>query len=84
MRARPGVAVVAQPYETRVSDEFVIRGNAAILKCSIPSFVADFVTVQAWVTDDGMTYYASRDYGTILHLLLVVLLSLPSISSPYP
>ncbi|MPC33064.1 hypothetical protein E2C01_026403 [Portunus trituberculatus] len=59
-----GVTVVAQPYETRVSDEFVIRGNAAILKCSIPSFVADFVTVQAWITDDSMAYYPSRDYGT--------------------
>ncbi|KAK4314719.1 hypothetical protein Pmani_014000, partial [Petrolisthes manimaculis] len=52
-------SVVAQPYETRVADEFVIRGNAAILKCSIPSFVADFVNVQAWVTDQGVTYYPS-------------------------
>ncbi|XP_045126215.1 Down syndrome cell adhesion molecule-like protein Dscam2 isoform X2 [Portunus trituberculatus] len=54
--------VVAQPYETQVSNEFVIQGNTAILKCSIPSFVADFVTVQAWLTSDGMAYYPSHDY----------------------
>ncbi|MPC73792.1 hypothetical protein E2C01_068129 [Portunus trituberculatus] len=43
--------------------ENVIRGNSAILKCNIPSFVADFVSVQAWVTDKGDTYYKSRNYG---------------------
>lgn len=36
--------------------EYVIRGNAAIMKCSVPSFVADFITVEAWVTSDGQTY----------------------------
>lgn len=39
--------------------EYVIRGNSAIMKCSVPSFVADFITVEAWVTNDGQTY--SRD-----------------------
>lgn len=62
---RDRFAVVAQAYETRVSDEFVIRGNAAILKCSIPSFVADFVTVQAWVTNDGQSYYPTNKHGIV-------------------
>lgn len=62
---RTRFAVVAQAYETRVSDEFVIRGNAAILKCSIPSFVADFVTVQAWVTNDGQSYYPTNKHGIV-------------------
>ncbi|XP_042237804.1 Down syndrome cell adhesion molecule-like protein Dscam2 isoform X41 [Homarus americanus] len=47
---------------TDVSLEYVIRGNSAILKCNIPSFVADFVSVQSWVTDQGQTYYPSDDY----------------------
>ncbi len=33
--------------------EFVMKGNSAILKCSIPSFVADFVHVVAWIDDEG-------------------------------
>lgn len=33
--------------------EYVMRGNSAVLKCSIPSFVADFVSVTAWIDDEG-------------------------------
>lgn len=33
-------------------DESVLRGNAGILKCHIPSFVADFVSVSAWIQDE--------------------------------
>lgn len=36
--------------------EYVIRGNSVILKCNVPSFVADFITVEAWVTNEGQTY----------------------------
>ncbi|KAG8244651.1 hypothetical protein J6590_017596 [Homalodisca vitripennis] len=32
-------------------EEYVLRGNAAILKCHIPSFVADFVFVASWLQD---------------------------------
>lgn len=45
--------VVHQFYQSRVIDEFVLRGNTATIKCLIPSFVADFVQVVEWVTDDG-------------------------------
>lgn len=49
--------VVNQNYESELMPtEYVIRGNSAILKCSVPSFVADFITVEAWVTSDGQTY----------------------------
>ncbi|XP_069356515.1 cell adhesion molecule Dscam1 isoform X41 [Maniola hyperantus] len=41
-------AVVQQQYESEVNNEYVIRGNSAIIKCSIPSFVADFVNVVSW------------------------------------
>ena len=47
------MTVVWQEYETRVSDEFVLRGNAAILKCSVPSYVSDAVTIEAWISDQG-------------------------------
>lgn len=41
-----------QDYEVRVNDEFVLRGNTAILKCIVPSFVTDFISVVAWIIDD--------------------------------
>lgn len=46
--------------------EYVIRGNSAILKCSIPSYIAEFVNVEAWIREDGETYLpnASADMGT--------------------
>ncbi|XP_047472716.1 Down syndrome cell adhesion molecule-like protein Dscam2 isoform X15 [Penaeus chinensis] len=55
-------AVVPQLYSAEVLTEYVIRGNSAILKCNIPSFVADFVSVQAWVADDGSVIYPSDNY----------------------
>ncbi|XP_047359077.1 Down syndrome cell adhesion molecule-like protein Dscam2 isoform X10 [Vespa velutina] len=54
-------AVVQQFYETRVIDEFVLRGNTATLKCLVPSFVADFVDVIEWLAvEDGSTYTSSN------------------------
>ena len=42
-----------QTYETDVIKEFVIRGNDALIKCSIPSFVTDFVTVRSWIVESS-------------------------------
>lgn len=42
--------------------EFVMLKNAAILRCSIPSFVADFVHVEAWVDETGQNYLPSDDF----------------------
>ncbi|XP_047530754.1 Down syndrome cell adhesion molecule-like protein Dscam2 isoform X25 [Vanessa atalanta] len=50
-------AVVSQPYEAEADNEYVIRGNAAIMKCELPSFVSDFVFVEMWTDSDGGTYY---------------------------
>lgn len=41
--------VVSQFYITEAENEYVIKGNAAVMKCKIPSFVADFVYVEAWI-----------------------------------
>lgn len=45
-----------QFYESEVNNEYVIRGNSAVLKCSIPSFVADFVQVVSWQDEEGQLY----------------------------
>ena len=53
--------MVQQFYQTRVIDEFVLRGNSATLKCNLPSFVADFVFVEAWISDDDTEYLPNND-----------------------
>lgn len=45
---------MSQYYVTEAENEYVIRGNAAIVRCKIPSFVSDFVQVEAWIMDDGL------------------------------
>lgn len=56
-------AVVQQFYQSRVIDEFVLKGNTGILKCLVPSFVTDFVQVEAWVADDGTIYKYQNEGG---------------------
>lgn len=53
-------AVVLQNYEAQVYDDFVIRGNTAILKCQIPSFVAEYVRVTAWILDSAFNLEVSK------------------------
>lgn len=48
--------VVNQFYEAEIMTEYVIKGNAAVLKCTIPSFVADFVQVESWIDEEGKIY----------------------------
>nr|XP_015838907.1 PREDICTED: Down syndrome cell adhesion molecule isoform X35 [Tribolium castaneum] len=57
-------AVVNQFYKAEILTEYVIRGNTAVLKCSIPSFVADFVYVESWIDDSGSVMKASSDYDS--------------------
>ncbi|XP_066145672.1 cell adhesion molecule Dscam1 isoform X20 [Euwallacea fornicatus] len=54
-------AVVSQFYVTEAENEYVIRGNAALMKCKIPSFVADFVVIDSWISDNGQTYKYSNN-----------------------
>lgn len=55
--------VVNQFYGADILMEYVIKGNAAILKCSIPSFVVDFVKVESWIDEVGNVLLPSDDYG---------------------
>ncbi|XP_066145693.1 cell adhesion molecule Dscam1 isoform X39 [Euwallacea fornicatus] len=57
-------AVVNQFYNAEILAEYVIRGNTAVLKCSIPSFVADFVSVDSWIDDGGKIYKLSDNYDS--------------------
>lgn len=66
--------VVTQYFEAEVVSEYVIRGNTAVLKCNIPSFVADFVKVEAWVDSDGGEYLYSDEIGTHLRRYVIHLI----------
>ncbi|XP_076265907.1 Down syndrome cell adhesion molecule 1 isoform X37 [Rhynchophorus ferrugineus] len=57
-------AVVNQFYKAEILTEYVIRGNTAVLKCSIPSFVADFVFVESWIDDSGEILKVSDNYDS--------------------
>lgn len=39
-----------------------MRGNSAIIKCLIPSFVADFVHVVAWINEDDEEILPGKDF----------------------
>lgn len=56
--------VVSQFYITEAENEYVIKGNAAVMKCKIPSFVADFVYVEAWINVDDGTELTQQSAGS--------------------
>ncbi|XP_025202793.1 Down syndrome cell adhesion molecule-like protein Dscam2 isoform X44 [Melanaphis sacchari] len=63
-------AVVNQLYQTRVIDEYVLLGNSVVLKCLVPSFVADFVHVLGWVDDSGNSIGTNVDKQDGKYLVL--------------
>lgn len=66
------VSVVNQYYEAQVYDVFVIKGNAAVFKCNLPSFVSDHLEIITWEDTLGTKYLypVNSDYGkTLFHLL---------------
>lgn len=57
---------VQQSYATRVESKDVIVGNDALMKCEIPSFVADFVTVVGWQeAGSNKQIYAAKDMSRL-------------------
>lgn len=44
--------VVSQAYTVNLMEENVLRGNSAIMKCHIPSFVTEYVTVSSWIISE--------------------------------
>lgn len=57
---------------------FVIRGNTAIFKCIVPSFVADYVFVVSWEDSVGNKYPKSpnENFGIIVDIILYILYSI--------
>ena len=50
------ILVSLQRYEVDILRESVIIGNDAVFKCSIPSFVTDFVSAVSWIDSEGQSY----------------------------
>ncbi|XP_053612836.1 cell adhesion molecule Dscam1 isoform X23 [Plodia interpunctella] len=55
-------AAVTQHYDTDVNKEYVIMGNSIVLKCQVPSFVADFIEVLSWHTDENEDFTHGNNY----------------------
>lgn len=51
--------MVEQRFVVEVYDEFVTAGNAAVLRCHMPTFVRDLLEVVAWV--EGSSNYIFPD-----------------------
>lgn len=63
------ISVVNQYYEAEVVSEYVIKGNTAVLKCTIPSFVGDFVKVEAWLSSEGTQFLPTDNFGINTHII---------------
>ena len=50
------ISVAMSTYRVDVSIAQVIMGNEVLLKCDIPSFATDFVSVVSWVDSEGLTF----------------------------
>lgn len=47
-------AVMDVDYDFSVYDVFAIRGNTAVIKCHIPSFLQNLVAIVAYIRDDSL------------------------------
>ncbi|GBM46794.1 hypothetical protein AVEN_195210-1 [Araneus ventricosus] len=46
------VFVIKQQFDPQVYDDFVVRGNTAVLRCHLPTFVREYVSVDSWIRED--------------------------------
>lgn len=71
-------SVANQNFEIRVIDEFILLGNSAIMKCLLPSFVADFVQVTSWlIIDDDESTEISVSHNNFGKTLVELLIPFP-------
>ena len=59
------ILVVSQQYKTDANQEYVIIGNDALVKCTFPSFVADFVSIVSWEDSEGGLFHADNKHGNL-------------------
>ncbi len=57
------IPVIHQPYDMEPSNEYVVYGNDAILRCKLPSHVADHVDIVGWQDSEGGALYAGATPG---------------------
>ena len=60
-----------QEYQTRALVTDVILGNDALMKCEIPSFVSDFVSVNAWSDNEGNEFLTNARYGNFRNMVIL-------------
>lgn len=60
--------MVRQKYEVQVRDAYVLAGNTGVLRCEIPTFVKEYVSVTSWVQDSAFNIYPTPDSGKNLSL----------------
>lgn len=57
--------MISQVYNAELTpNEYVMKGNSGIMKCLIPSFVADFVEVTGWVDDSGTEFMNDKKFDS--------------------
>ena len=52
-----------QDFSVSATGSAVTRGNMAVLRCTVPSFVRDFLSVTSWLQDQKFNIYPSSDGG---------------------
>ena len=62
--------VVTQNYDCYVNQAHVIRGNDVLMKCDIPSFVTDFVTLQNWQDNEENIISPYSSNGTFKRIFV--------------
>uniref|UniRef100_A0ABD2XLN9 Down syndrome cell adhesion molecule-like protein Dscam2 n=1 Tax=Trichogramma kaykai TaxID=54128 RepID=A0ABD2XLN9_9HYME len=62
-------AVVRQKYEVLVRDAYVLSGNTGVLRCEIPAFVKEYVSVTSWVQDSAFNIYPTPESDGKYHML---------------
>ncbi|KAJ8676042.1 hypothetical protein QAD02_011828, partial [Eretmocerus hayati] len=60
---------VRQKYEVQVRDAYVLSGNTGVLRCEIPAFVKEYVSVTSWVQDSAFNIYPTPDSDGKYHML---------------
>ena len=61
-------SVVVGEYEVQVYDQLIMNGNTAVLKCAIPAYVKDYVTVTSWLHNDVFNIYPSTHGGLYINI----------------
>lgn len=74
---------MSQAYTVNLVEENVLRGNSAIFKCLIPSFVTEYVSVASWIIseddDEKEIKISDNEEGTFKIKLILPPSSLTSV-----